>query len=118
VRLCLKLASTVDEQAMSIIGRIITVLVLFVSLSGLTRGQTSTGSISGTITDQNQALITGAVVTVRNIETGFTRSGTTNSDGDYSFLDLPIGSYELAIEAPTFPKYVQLGIQLSSSVQP
>src|SRR5215218_7151845 len=97
---------------MATMPRIVATVALFVFLIGPALGQTSTGSISGTISDQNQALITGAVVTVRSTATGFARSITTNSEGQYSFLDLPIGAYELTIEAPSFSKYIRTHIQL------
>jgi hypothetical protein len=39
-------------------------------------GQSSTGSISGVVSDQNQAVIPAASITIRNTATGFTRSST------------------------------------------
>src|SRR5262249_14043572 len=75
-------------------------------------GQTSTGSISGTVADQNHAVIPGATVTIRNTATGYTRSTTTESEGRYSFSDVPIGSYEITVEATTFSTYVWTGIKL------
>ena len=84
-------------------------LVLF---AGASHAQSSTGSISGVITDQNQAVIPAATITIRNTATGFTRSTTTNSEGRYSFTDLPLGAYEITIEASTFSKYIQTGIRL------
>ena len=87
----------------------VAMLVLFASGS---HAQSSTGSISGVITDQNQAVIPAATITIRNTATGFTRSTTTNSEGRYSFTDLPLGAYEVIVEASTFSKYIQTGIRL------
>jgi Carboxypeptidase regulatory-like domain len=87
------------------------VAVLFV-LCAACLAQTSTASISGNITDQNQAVIRNATVVIRNTSTGFTRTGTTDSAGRYSFRELPIGAYEITVEAPTFAKQSQTGIQL------
>ncbi len=87
-------------------------LALFFSLAVISHGQTSTGSISGVVSDQNQAVVAGATITIRNTLTGFTRSATSNTDGRYSFSDLPNGSYEVTVEANSFAKYVQTGIQL------
>ena len=84
-------------------------LVLF---AGASHAQSSTGSISGVVTDQNQAVIPAATITIRNTATGFTRSTTTNSEGRYSFTDLPLGAYEITIEASTFSKYIRTGIRL------
>lgn len=98
---------------MPTLARIAAASALLICLIGSAWGQTSTGSISGTITDQNGASVAGAVVTLRNVNTGLTRSGTTDSDGNYSFPNVPIGAYEVLIEAATFSRYLQSGIQLT-----
>src|SRR5215471_6614736 len=67
--------------------------------------QSSTGSISGTVTDQNNAVVVGATVLGRNTETGFARLAVTNSSGLYRLRDLPSGPYEIKIEAKSFKKY-------------
>jgi hypothetical protein len=84
-------------------------LVLFASAA---HGQSSTGSIYGVVTDQNQAVVSAATITIRNTATGFTRSTSANAEGRYSFFDLPIGLYELTVEAQTFRKYIQTDIKL------
>ncbi len=83
-------------------------------LSGLASAsaQSSTGSISGTVMDERQAVIAGATVKARNIETGFNRTATSDGEGRYKFIAMPIGSYEVTVEAANFAKYVQTGIQL------
>lgn len=88
-----------------------TSLLIFISF-GVTFAQSSTGSISGTVSDQKEAVIAGATVTVRNIDTGFSRTATVDSSGRYNFVNLPIGSYEVSVESPNFAKYVQTGIVL------
>ena len=92
--------------------RTICTVALLILLAGAAHGQSSTGSISGIVTDQNQAVIAAATVSIRNTATGFTRSTITTSEGRYSFRDLPIGAYEITFEAPNFAKYTQTGIQL------
>src|SRR5436190_6615431 len=74
--------------------------------------QSSTGSISGTVTDQNNAVVLGATVIGKNTETGFVRSAVTNSSGLYRLPDIPPGPYEITIEAPTFKKFGRKGITL------
>ena len=49
--------------------------------AGTTFSQSLTGSISGTVTDQNNAVVQGASVSAKNIATGFVRSEETNSSG-------------------------------------
>jgi len=74
--------------------------------------QSTTGSLSGVVTDQQQAVVANATVTVKNTDTGFTRNGQTDGEGRYRFVNLPIGSYEVTVEASNFSKYVQTGITL------
>lgn len=87
-------------------------LVLFLLSFGIAFGQTTTGSISGVVTDETGAVIPGATVTVRNVDTGFERTVQTNAEGRYSFVNLPIGQYELRVEAQNFSRYTQSGIGL------
>lgn len=92
--------------------QILVLMVLFLSLAGFVLAQTSTGSISGTVTDEKQAVIAGATVTARNVDTGFSRTGQTDSEGRFRFANLPVGAYQVTIEAPNFSKYVHTGITL------
>src|SRR5258705_4012587 len=74
--------------------------------------QSSTGSISGTATDQNNAVVMGAAVVGKNTETGFVRSAVTNPSGLYRLTDIPSGPYEITIEAAGFKKFGQKGITI------
>jgi hypothetical protein len=74
--------------------------------------QTS-GSISGEVKDEKQAVITGATVTLRNVLTNETRTAQTNADGRYHFAGVPVGPYELTVESTGFAKYQQTGITLA-----
>src|SRR4030095_14417596 len=74
--------------------------------------QSLTGSISGTVTDQNNAVILGATVVGKNTETGLVRSAVTNSSGLYRLTDIPSGPYERTIEAASYRKFAQTGITL------
>jgi len=49
--------------------------------------QSTTGSISGTVADESQALIPNATVTVNNTDTGLTRTVQTGGDGRYNFVN-------------------------------
>ena len=79
-------------------------------LPSLAAAQGTTGSISGTVTDQNNAVVPGAAVFAKNTETRFVRSAVTNSSGLYRLTGLPSGSYEITIEAEGFKKFAQKGI--------
>src|SRR5215204_4707580 len=79
-------------------------LSLVLGYVGPAFSQSSTGSISGTVTDQNNAVVPGAAVSGKNTETGFVRSAVTNSAGLYRLTDIPPGPYEITIEAEGFKK--------------
>ncbi|HWF89698.1 MAG TPA: carboxypeptidase-like regulatory domain-containing protein, partial [Pyrinomonadaceae bacterium] len=83
-------------------------LTLFVSP---VLAQTS-GSISGEVKDEKQAVVTNATVTVRNVKTNETRTTSTDGDGRYRFTGMRVGDYEVTVESTGFAKYVQSGISL------
>lgn len=93
-------------------GFLITIVALFACLSITAFAQT-TGSISGEVRDEKQAIIPKATVTARNVDTNVTRTSQTTDDGHYRFENLPVGNYELAVEMSGFAKHVQSGITLA-----
>ena len=86
-------------------------IATLLSCSVVAFGQTY-GTISGTVTDEKGAVIAGATVTARNIERNISRNLQTGSEGTYRFENLPVGPYEVTVEATGFAKYVQTGITL------
>ncbi len=82
-------------------------------------GQREAGQISGTITDTSGAVVSGAKVTVKSVNTGATRSATTNATGNYNVSGLKPDTYEVAVEAPGFAKFnrtVQVGVGSANEV--
>ena len=75
--------------------------------------QQITGNIRGTVTDPSGAVIRDASVTARQAETGLTRETSTDRNGNYVVLELPVGHYRLQIAAKGFQEYVQDGITLN-----
>jgi hypothetical protein len=65
-----------------------------------------TGRIAGTVTDPSSAVISGAKITVTNAGTGASRVTTSDKDGNYQVLDLPIGTYRITAEKTGFAKLV------------
>ena len=90
---------------------------LVVALTAVnTFAQQITGSIRGTVTDPSGAVVQGASVSAKQTETGLTRTAATDHDGAYVLLELPVGHYQLRVEAKSFQKYVQVGITLNVNV--
>jgi hypothetical protein len=74
--------------------------------------QTFQGSITGTLTDSTGAVIPGVLVTVQEVDKGFSRSVTTESDGTYGIPLLPPGRYRLIAQKEGFAKTVRGPITL------
>ena len=68
----------------------------------LAAAQTTSGVIIGVITDAQGAVLPGVTLTLRNVETGFTRTAITEADGRYRVGGLPPGRYELKAELSGF----------------
>jgi hypothetical protein len=87
---------------------------IFVILCSLTylRAQTSEGRISGRVTDQTGAVVPRARVVVTNAGTGAERILTTTEAGDYVAPNLPAGTYDISVEAPSFKTSKRSGIRL------
>src|ERR1035438_5658869 len=72
-----------------------------------------TGTILGTVTDPTGAVVPKAQVTLRNVDTGAVRKTTTDLQGSYEFLSVPVGeNYLVEVEAPGFQKAEQSEIKL------
>ena len=67
-----------------------------------TQAQTASARIVGTITDPNGSSVPSAKITVVNVSTHVHYDTTTNKDGYFQALDLPIGQYNVTIEADRF----------------
>ena len=76
------------------------------------QGQTSFGAIVGAVTDQSDAAIPGAVVTVTNEETGVTRTATSGGSGTYIVPSLLPGTYSVRTEQDGFQTTEVTGVVL------
>jgi outer membrane receptor protein involved in Fe transport len=65
-------------------------------------GQSSTGSISGTVADDSGAVLPGVTVTATNVATGVNRMSVSNAAGHYSIALLPPGTYRVSSELSGF----------------
>jgi hypothetical protein len=90
------------------------VLLLFIHIFALmASAQETTATLYGSVSDTSRAVIAGARVSATSEATGFRRETLTNSDGNYILPLLPVGVYELAVEASGFKRHVQKGITLT-----
>ncbi|MBM3747748.1 MAG: TonB-dependent receptor, partial [Acidobacteria bacterium] len=75
-------------------------------------GQQGTGTISGTVTDAQQALVVGARIEVVQVGTGSVFRTRTNESGFYAAPGLPVGAYEIRAEMQGFRRAVITGVTL------
>jgi hypothetical protein len=64
--------------------------------------QATTGTISGTVTDESKAVLPGVTIQVKNVETGATRALVTDASGHYRALNLAPGIYAVMAELQGF----------------
>ncbi len=93
--------------------RLLTLLIALVPCLSLPVSAQTSGSIQGEVRDEKQAVIPKAKVTLRNVQTNDTRTTDSDDEGGYRFNNVPVGNYELIIEAQGFGKYEQSGITLA-----
>ncbi|HYY43151.1 MAG TPA: carboxypeptidase regulatory-like domain-containing protein, partial [Pyrinomonadaceae bacterium] len=77
-------------------------LLLGALLAAAVAAQTSTSSITGTVTDANGAVVPGATVTATNEATGVTQTQTTTDAGLFAFPSVPVGAYTIKVERAGF----------------
>ncbi|HXM47369.1 MAG TPA: TonB-dependent receptor [Pyrinomonadaceae bacterium] len=81
-------------------------ICLILAMHSASSAQESSGKVIGNVTDPKGSVIPEAKVTVTNVGTQVSREATTNSDGNFEVLLLPIGSYRVTAERPGFKKTV------------
>jgi hypothetical protein len=88
-------------------------LFLLFSLAAMpAQGQNAQGTILGHVQDTSGAAVSGAKVIVRNVNTNVTNQFTTNAVGDYVFVDVIPGTYQVKVEADGFKTEVSGGLIL------
>ncbi|MFN0084436.1 MAG: carboxypeptidase regulatory-like domain-containing protein [Blastocatellia bacterium] len=88
------------------------IALLLALAPGWAIAQTTSGSITGSISDPNQAAISNAVVRIEDSSRGFSLSATTDNEGRFVFPTLRPGTYTLRVEAAGFKKLERTGIVL------
>src|SRR6266403_1235568 len=76
--------------------------------------QVQNGQITGTVTDPSGAAIPNAKVSVTNPGTGFDTSTTSNSSGNYTVREIPVGTYKVSAEASGFKTVSNAGVAVNA----
>jgi hypothetical protein len=109
-----ELMKSYERTAKSILCRLTVALTLLLLLAAsVVRAQSTGGRIRGTVVDQSGGAIAGVKVTLINESTHTTREVTSNENGEYVFIEVPVGSYEIDVNQTGFKKYVRKGLPLN-----
>src|SRR5256714_3586436 len=92
------------------IGTIVVFMLALTVVAGF--AQSTGGRMIGRITDPTGAQVAGAAVTVSNEATGVASSTTSNDSGDFSLLQLPVGTYQVKVEHAGFKQNLRKGVTL------
>src|SRR5215831_8056009 len=79
-------------------------IALLLSIPLVVSAQVTTATMVGTVTDPGGSKVPGAQVMARSVDTGLSRTVTTNEDGDYRIEFLPIGKYTVEVTYTGFKK--------------
>ncbi len=80
---------------------------LFASSLTFAQAPGTAGTISGTVTDPNGAVVSSATVNIKNAVTGFERTATTDGEGNYRFNNVPPNNYQIKVLASGFQDAAQ-----------
>src|SRR5215213_10271792 len=82
------------------------ILALLIASSVTAQSQITTGTIQGNVVDANGAAVPGANVEIKNLDTNFTRSLTTDEEGRFVALQLQPGNYSVTVTKQGFKSNV------------
>jgi len=90
---------------------------LLLAMAGSLSAQTFRGTILGTVTDPNGAVVPAASVNARNIATGIERTTTSDEFGNFSIAELQTGTYEVKVEKSGFQSSTVTGVLVEVSAE-
>ena len=91
-----------------------TIAFIAIVMNAVTFGQSTFGTIQGTVHDQSGGVMPGCAVTVENVGTSARRAAITDETGSYAAPNLEPGTYKVRIELPGFQVAEYTGIQLTA----
>src|ERR1051326_8056429 len=75
--------------------------------AGAALAQSDRGTITGTVSDPAGAVVAGAPIQAKNVDTGVVYEGATSTTGNYTIPQLPAGNYEISVAVPGFKRYIR-----------
>ena len=109
------MSSILMNRVVSVFGRFGVMFSLLLVSAALAFGQTSRGTVSGTVTDSTGAVVVGATVTLTSTDTSNARTSTTNDEGFYRFDAVDLGNYTVGIAATGFGTLTKTNIVVNAN---
>src|SRR5262245_1103485 len=87
---------------------------MFLTMGSVAKGQTSTATLTGVVTDPTNAAIVKAQVQIRSQGTSVVEKVLSGEGGAFSFNFLPVGTYDLTVQAQGFQSLERKGLIFSA----
>ena len=90
-------------------------ICLALMAGSLMYAQSIFATLTGVVSDPAAAVVPNAKVTLRNSASGDIRNSVTNAEGYFTFSAVPVGTYEVSVDAPGFLKYEVSGVSFTGA---
>ena len=98
----------------------LTLLTVWLACAGSAFAQTDRGNITGTVTDPQGAVVSGAKITATNLDTNEVRETNSTDEGNFTLTELKAGPWKVTVEAQGFKTTaidkVQVAVQVTRTV--
>ncbi len=91
-------------------------IAILLTAAAAAMGQSFTGTLVGTVKDPTGAVLPGVGLKLTRVDTGQTRETATNERGDFTFVQLPVGTYQLEAELPGFKSEQRTGLTVRTDI--
>lgn len=85
------------DKCLPCLSRVLALIAALVFASTAAYGQSTTTALVGTIRDAHAMAVAGVEIAAREVDTNFSRSAMSNSEGEYRIDSLPVGKYEVSL---------------------
>ena len=95
--------------------RLTAVVLCLTALASTIYAQGNSGTITGTVSDPEGAVVASAAIEAKRIETSAVFTAASSATGNYTLSQLPPGTYELTVVVPGFKKYIRPNIIIEAA---
>lgn len=104
---CVLRQTSFDPASMRVLFRSAVLACAAIMVAGPAFAQSTAAAVSGTVYDEQHAVVPGATITLKNLDTSQTRDSVSGDDGGFRLIGLAPGRYEISIALVGFTTVVQ-----------